>query len=129
VDRFIGGVCCPEGPDDPICQASALVNPPEPHEPRPTSALTSFGQEIETGQVARAQFWLCAMGARDHTAGIMGRVDFLKRRGIFEWSKDLCSRLKRDTGSVFATLKQAFRKFGPPNGPVTINLTVSAKSL
>jgi hypothetical protein len=36
--------------------------------------------------------------------------------------------LKGDVGAVFATLSEAFCRFGPPEGHVTIDLTVSANS-
>ena len=37
-------------------------------------------------------------------------------------------RLTGDSGAVFATLREAFCRFGPPAGHVTIDLTVSANS-
>ena len=59
---------------------------------------------------------------------IMGCIDFLKSSGVFDRSKNFCSRLMGDAGPVFATLEQAFCRFGPPEGHVTIDLTVSANS-
>jgi len=68
------------------------------------------------------------MGAGDHMAEIMGCIDFLKHSGSFDRPKNFCTRLKGDAGIVFATLEQAFCRFGPPEGHVTIDLTVSANS-
>lgn len=119
---------CPGEPDDPICQTGALANPSEPIEHRHASALAALAEAPATGVTARAQFSLYVMGAGDHMAEIMGCIGFLKESGTFDRSKNFCTRLKGDAGSVFATLQQAFCLFGPPNGHVTIDLTVSANS-
>ena len=119
---------CPGEPDDPICQTNALANPSEPLVSRQQSALTAIAETPEKGQFADAQFSLYVMGAGDHMAEIMGCIDFLKQSGTFLRSKNFCTRLSGDAGPVFATLEQAFCRFGPPNGHVTIDLTVSANS-
>lgn len=119
---------CPGEPDDPICQTNALANPSEPLESRQAGALAALAEAPETGEVARAQFSLYVMGAGDHMAEIMGCIDFLKRSGCFDRSKNFCTRLIGDSGPVFATLREAFCRFGPPQGHVTIDLTVSANS-
>lgn len=119
---------CPGEPDDPICQTGALANPSEPLESRQAGALAALVEAPETGETARAQFSLYVMGAGDHMAEIMGCIDFLKRSGTFDRSKNFCTRLIGDSGPVFATLQEAFCRFGPPHGHVTIDLTVSANS-
>ncbi|MBU2865631.1 Ykof family thiamine-binding protein [Pacificibacter marinus] len=119
---------CPGEPDDPICQTNALANPSEPLASRQSSALSAITETPEKGQFADAQFSLYVMGAGDHMAEIMGCIDFLKQSGTFLRSKNFCTRLSGDAGPVFATLEQAFCRFGPPNGHVTIDLTVSANS-
>jgi hypothetical protein len=119
---------CPGEPDDPICQTNALANPSEPLASRQKNALTAIAETPEKGQFADAQFSLYVMGAGDHMAEIMGCIDFLKQSGTFLRSKNFCTRLSGDAGPVFATLEQAFCRFGPPNGHVTIDLTVSANS-
>jgi hypothetical protein len=119
---------CPGEPDDPICQTGALANPSEPLESRQAGALAALSQAPNTGEVARAQFSLYVMGAGDHMAEIMGCIDFLKQSGTFDRSKNFCTRLIGDSGPVFATLQEAFCRFGPPAGHVTIDLTVSANS-
>ncbi len=119
---------CPGEPDDPICQTSALANPAEPLAERQAGALQALGDAPEMGQAADAQFSLYVMGAGDHMAEIMGCIDFLKQSGTFDRSKNFCTRLTGDAGPVFATLQEAFCRFGPPNGHVTIDLTVSANS-
>jgi len=119
---------CPGEPDDPICQTGALANPSEPLESRQAGALAALAEAPDTGEIARAQFSLYVMGAGDHMAEIMGCIDFLKQSGCFDRSKNFCTRLTGDSGVVFATLQQAFCRFGPPAGHVTIDLTVSANS-
>lgn len=119
---------CPGEPDDPICQTAALANPSEPLAERQATSLAALADAPQTGQIADAQFSLYVMGAGDHMAEIMGCIDFLKDSGTFDRSKNFCTRLTGDAGPVFATLQQAFCRFGPPNGHVTIDLTVSANS-
>jgi hypothetical protein len=119
---------CPGEPDDPICQTGALANPEEPLTSRQYNALAAITATPDNGQVADAQFSLYVMGAGDHMAEIMGCIDFLKQSGTFDRSKNFCTRLTGDAGPVFATLQQAFCQFGPPNGHVTVDLTVSANS-
>jgi len=119
---------CPGEPDDPICQTSSLANPAESLESRQQSALAALAEAPDTGETARAQFSLYVMGAGDHMTEIMGCIDFLKSSGCFDRSKNFCTRLTGDSGPVFATLQQAFCQFGPPQGHVTIDLTVSANS-
>jgi hypothetical protein len=119
---------CPGEPDDPICQTSALANSSEPLALRQRASLAALAATPELDQTADAQFSLYVMGAGDHMAEIMGCIDFLKQSGTFDRSKNFCTRLSGDAGPVFATLQQAFCQFGPPNGHVTIDLTVSANS-
>ncbi|WP_296428572.1 YkoF family thiamine/hydroxymethylpyrimidine-binding protein [Yoonia sp.] len=119
---------CPGEPDDPICRTGALANPSEALDLRQKNALTAIATTPDKGQQADTQFSLYVMGAGDHMAEIMGCIDFLKRSGTFDRSKNFCTRLTGDAGPVFATLQQAFCQFGPPNGHVTIDLTVSANS-
>lgn len=119
---------CPGEPDDPICKTNALANPKEPLESRKAAALAAIADAPDLGEVARAQFSLYVMGSGNHMAEIMGCIDFLKQSGTFDRSKNFCTRLTGDSGAVFATLREAFCRFGPPQGHVTIDLTVSANS-
>lgn len=119
---------CPGEPDDPICQTNALANPSEPLGARQAHALDALSTTPDVGQIADAQFSLYVMGAGDHMSEIMGCIEFLKQSGTFDRSKNFCTRLTGDAGAVFATLEQAFCQFGPPQGHVTLDLTVSANS-
>ena len=119
---------CPGEPDDPICRTDALAGAAEPLEHRHAAAHAALARVSETGVPARAQFSLYVMGSADHMAEIMGCIAFLKESGTFDRSKNFCTRLAGDAGPVFATVQQAFCRFGPPEGHVTLDLTVSANS-
>lgn len=119
---------CPGEPDDPICQSDGFTDTLTPLAQRQSEALSHIADAPETGQMAHAQFSLYVMGADDHMSEIMGCIAFLKNSGTFDRSKNFCTRLVGDAGPVFETLSQAFCKFGPPQGHVTIDLTVSANS-
>ncbi len=119
---------CPGEPDDPICQSDAFLGAQAPIEQRKLDALAAISDAKETGQIAHAQFSLYVMGVGDHMNEIMGCIDFLTSSGTFDRSKNFCTRLVGDAGSVFETLGEAFCRFGPPHGHVTLDLTVSANS-
>ena len=119
---------CPGEPDDPICQSDAFSGDLAPLDQRKRQALAAVSGAKDTGQTAHAQFSLYVMGVGDHMSEIMGCIDFLKSSGTFDRSKNFCTRLVGDAGPVFETLGEAFCKFGPPQGHVTIDLTVSANS-
>ena len=59
---------------------------------------------------------------------IYGCIHFLKNSGTFLRSKNFCTRLRGDAGAVFEALRQAFLRFGPAGGHVTIDMTASANS-
>ena len=119
---------CPGEPDDEMCRSEAFGAPEEPLASRQAAALAAVQGTEVTGEEAAAQFSLYVMGGGDHMAEIYGCIDFLKRSGVFDRAKNFCTRLRGDAGPVFATLAQAFCRFGPPDGHVTIDLTVSANS-
>lgn len=118
---------CPGEPDDPICETSAY-GVRAPLDTRKAEALAAIADAPILSQEAAAQMSLYVMGAGDHMEEIYGCIDFLKQSGTFDRSKNFCTRLLGDSGAVFATVQQALCSFGPPNGHVTIDLTVSANS-
>ena len=119
---------CPGEPDDPICATNALANPEEPLAGRQVAAKANVQGAPETGEGAAAQFSLYVMGGGDHMAEIYGCIDFLRESGVFDRAKNFCTRIRGDAGPVFATISEAFCRFGPPEGHVTMDLTVSANS-
>lgn len=118
---------CPGEPDDPMCETRALGRS-APLEERKAAALAAVAETPVTGQAVAGQFSLYVLGLGGHMDEIYGCIDFVKRSGTYEKSKHFCTKLRGDAGAVFATVEQAFCRFGPPEGHVTIDLTVSANS-
>jgi hypothetical protein len=119
---------CPGEPDDPMCTSDSIGGPLVPLAGRVAAALDAVASAEDLEQPVVAQFSLYVMGTGNHMDEIYGCIDFLKQSGVFDHSKHFCTRLKGDVGAVFATLSEAFCRFGPPEGHVTIDLTVSANS-
>ena len=119
---------CPGEPDDAICYTTEYGGPREPLEQRKAAALGSVSAAPFTAMPAAAQFSLYVMGTDDHMDEIYGCIDFLKQSGVFGRAKNFCTRLDGDAGAVFATIEAALCRFGPSEGHVTIDLTVSANS-
>ncbi|MBX5158413.1 MULTISPECIES: YkoF family thiamine/hydroxymethylpyrimidine-binding protein [unclassified Rhizobium] len=119
---------CPGEPDDAICGVKPSAGRAEPLADRITSALAAVETTTETGQPAAAQFSLYVMGTGSHMDEIYGCIDFLKRSGTFDHAKNFCTRLGGDAGAVFATIHEAFYRFGDPVGHVTLDITVSANT-
>ncbi len=119
---------CPGEPDDPMCHVPELTGPLAPIDERKAKALATVASTPATGQAAAAQFSLYTLGINQHMDEIYGCIDFLKTSGVFEKSKNFCTKLRGDAAPVFATVGEAFLRFGPPEGHVTVDLTVSANS-
>jgi hypothetical protein len=119
---------CPGEPDDEICQSVQLSGPREPLEERKASAFAAVADAPDMATPIAAQFSLYVMGTGDHMDEIYGCIDFIKRSGVFDRSKNFCTKLGGDAGKVFAAIEAAFCRFGAPEGHVTIDLTVSANS-
>ena len=119
---------CPGEPDDAICNSGHFDGPLAPLADRQASALAAVREAPDMGVFSVAQLSLYVMGQGNHMDEIYGCIDFLKQSGTFEKSKHFATKLNGDSGALFATLGQAFFRFGPPEGHVTIDLTVSANS-
>ncbi|EIM27866.1 YkoF family thiamine/hydroxymethylpyrimidine-binding protein [Microvirga lotononidis] len=119
---------CPGEPDDPICTPIAGSSDDRPLESRIAAAVRHVETAPRTGQVVAAQFSLYPLGSGHHMDEIYGCIDFLKRSGVFDRSKNFCTKLCGDAGPVFATLSEAFLRFGAPQGHVALDLKVSANS-
>ena len=118
---------CPGEPDDPRCTPIAGS-----YDPRPAQRLADAKAKVAaaplTGQTVAAQFALYPMGEGHHMDDIYACIDFLKQSGVFDRSKNFCTKLRGDAGAVFATVGEAFLRFGAPEGHVALDLTVSANS-
>jgi uncharacterized protein YqgV (UPF0045/DUF77 family) len=119
---------CPGEPDDPICTPIAGSNHDRPLAERVAAALKHVNDAPLTGQIVAAQFSLYPLGSGHHMDEIYGCIAFLKQSGVFERSKNFCTKLRGDAGPVFATLSEAFLRFGAPQGHVALDLKVSANS-
>ena len=119
---------CPGEPDDAICSSSQFDGPVAPIAERHAAALAAVRNAPDIGVSSVAQLSLYVLGQDSHMDEIYGCIDFLKQSGTFEKSKHFATKLRGDTGALFATIEQAFCRFGPPQGHVTIDLTVSANS-
>jgi energy-coupling factor transport system substrate-specific component len=119
---------CPGEPDDPMCQVPEMTGPLAPLEERKAKALAAVSSTPLANQPASAQFSLYTLGIDGHMDEIYGCIDFVKSSGVFDRSKNFCTKLRGDAAPVFATIGEAFVRFGPPEGHVTIDLTVSANS-
>ncbi len=120
---------CPGEPDDPNCRCETLIEAQDqPLDQRQALALETVAGAPDLGVGIDLQFSLYVMGQGSHMDEIYGCIDFLKNSGTFLKSKNFCTRLRGDAGPVFETLRQAFLRFGPAEGHVTIDLTVSANS-
>lgn len=119
---------CPGEPDDPICNVPEMTGPVAPLEERKARALEAVVSVPFSGQPAAAQFSLYTLGIDGHMDEIYGCIDFIKSSGVFDRAKNFCTKLRGDAAPVFATVGEAFVSFGPPQGHVTIDLTVSANS-
>ena len=119
---------CPGEPDEAICISAQYGGPREPLDQRKAIAIDAVKTAPDTGTSTAAQFSLYVMGTDDHMEEIYGCIDFLKQSGVFDRSKHFCTKLGGDAGAIFAALEAALCRFGPTEGHVTIDLTVSANS-
>lgn len=120
---------CPGEPDDPSCRCDVLaVGQSVPLAERQELAAQAVQNAPVLGVEIDVQFSLYVLGQDRHMDEIYGCIDFLKASGTFLRSKNFCTRLQGDAGAVFETVRQAFLRFGPAQGHVTIDLTASANS-
>lgn len=120
---------CPGEADDPTCRCEVLEKAQdESLEERKVLAAEAVGAAVQTGVEIDLQFSLYVMGSGNHMEEIYGCIDFLRDSGTFFKTKNFCTRLRGDAGPVFETLRQAFLRFGPAEGHVTIDMTASANS-
>ena len=119
---------CPGEPDDAICTPVAGNGTPLPLGERIALAEAAVRAAPGMGQSVAAQFSLYPLGSGHHMDEIYGCIAFLKASGVFDRSKNFCTKLRGDAGPVFATLGEAFLRFGHAEGHVALDLTVSANS-
>ncbi len=120
---------CPGEPDDPSCRCETLARAQDQSlDERKGLAQKAVEGAPDLDIGIDVQFSLYVLGEDRPMDEIYGCIEFLKGSGTFLKSKNFCTRLRGDAGTVFETLRQAFLRFGPPEGHVTIDLTASANS-
>jgi uncharacterized protein YqgV (UPF0045/DUF77 family) len=119
---------CPGEPDDPICTPIQGRETNIPLAQRIDAALAVVKSASATGQDVAAQLSLYPLGGAHHMDEIYGCIDLLKRSGVFGRAKNFCTTLRGDAGPVFATLSEAFLRFGAPEGHLALDVTASANS-
>ncbi|GAA4523105.1 YkoF family thiamine/hydroxymethylpyrimidine-binding protein [Chelativorans composti] len=119
---------CPGEPDDPICTPNSELGNQAPLADRIAAAKAAVASAPVTGLTVAAQFSLYPLGAAHHMDEIYGCIDFVKQSGVFDRSKNFCTKLRGDAGAVFAAMSEAFLRFGAPEGHVALDLKVSAHS-
>lgn len=119
---------CPGEPDDPIRTPVVGSRLGLPLQERISQAREAVARAAHSGQAVAAQFSLYPLGVDHHMDEIYGCIEFLKTSKVFDRPKNFCTKLRGDAGPVFATLAEAFLRFGPPDGHVALDLTVSANS-
>ncbi|RWJ07710.1 MAG: HMP/thiamine-binding protein, partial [Mesorhizobium sp.] len=107
---------CPGEPDDPICTPISGSSHELSLAERIGAARAHVDGAKKLGQEVAAQFSLYPLGEGHHMDEIYGCIDFLKASGVFDRSKNFCTKLRGDAGPVFATLSEAFLRFGAPQG-------------
>jgi len=120
---------CPGEPDNPACRCEVLERAQDQSlADRQALAAQAVAAAPTLGVSVDVQFSLYVMGQGDHMDEIYGCIAFLRTSGTFHKTKNFCTRLRGDGGAVFETLRQAFLRFGPAEGHVTIDMTASANS-
>lgn len=119
---------CPGEPDDPICTPIEGARHDAPLAERTSQAIAAVQGAVATRQHVAAQFSLYPLGGGQHMEEIYGCIDFLKLSGVFDQSKNFCTKLRGDAGPVFTAVGEAFLRFGAPEGHLALDLTVSANS-
>ncbi len=119
---------CPGEPDDPICEGGEATRSGTHLDERVEQARTAVASAPILEQPVAGQVSLYVMGQDAHMDEIEGCIGFIGKSGVFDSAKHFCTKLRGDAGPVFETLSQAFLRFGPPDGHVTLDVTVSANS-
>ena len=129
---------CPGEPDDPICTpepptrdapAAGDAGSAESGSAASGSAATGSARvPARTGVEIDAQFSLYPLGIPGYMQTIAGAVGAVRERGVFDRSKNFCTRLTGDLADVFAAVEETFAAAARDSGHVVIHLTASKGS-
>ncbi|MCA1753786.1 MAG: Ykof family thiamine-binding protein [Spirochaeta sp.] len=124
---------CPGEPDDPLCTPegpSKGVHEGARQDAGADSATRGAGTSsiATTGVEIDAQFSLYPLGIAEYMTTIASTVRAVKKAGVYDRSKNFCTRLSGDLSAVFAAVERAFDEAARDTGHVVIHLTASKGS-
>ncbi len=127
---------CPGEPDDPLCTPEGPGEGPGrgagegagPDGTTRAAGTASAAAPTPTGVELDAQFSLYPLGIPGYMNTIAATVGAVKEAGVYDRSKNFCTRLSGDLASVFAAVERAFEEAARDTGHVVIHLTASKGS-
>jgi len=119
---------CPGGEDQSICDTNEPVGAVAELPQRVEAAIGRVAQALRTGQPVAGQFALYVLGSDTHMPEVYGCTELLERSGVLDRPKNFVTKVKGDAGAVFEALSESFMRFGPSEGHVTLDMTISANS-
>ncbi|MCD7060184.1 Ykof family thiamine-binding protein [Pelagibacterium xiamenense] len=119
---------CPGGEDQSICDTEETVGAVADLKDRIASATKKVADAPRTGQPVNGQFALYVLGSDTHMPEVYGCIELLENAGILEKPKHFVTKVEGDAGAVFEGLSEVFLRFGPSEGHVTLDVTISANS-
>ena len=119
---------CPGGEDQSICDTDEPIGAVAELAERVETAANKVRQAPQTGQPVTGQFALYVLGSDTHMPEVYGCIELLERSGVLDRSKNFVTKVKGDAGAVFEALSETFMRFGPTDGHITLDVTISANS-
>jgi hypothetical protein len=119
---------CPGGEDQSICDTDEPIGAVDELPRRIESAVRKVAEAPHTGQPVAGQFALYVLGSDTHMPEVYGCIELLERSGVLDRPKNFVTKVKGDAGAVFEALSETFMRFGPGEGHVTLDITISANS-
>lgn len=119
---------CPGGEDEAICDTPETIGAVAERSQRIAAASEKVAKAPQNGQAVSGQFALYVLGSDTHMPEVASCVDLLDKTGILDKPKHFVTKVKGDAGAVFEGLSEVFMRFGPPEGHITLDVTISANS-
>ena len=128
---------CPGEPDDPLCtpegpskgvHEGARQDAGADSATRVAGTISAAAPTATTGVEIDAQFSLYPLGIAGYMTTIASTVGAVKEAGVYDRSKNFCTRLSGDLSAVFAAVERAFDEASRDTGHVVIHLTASKGS-
>jgi hypothetical protein len=119
---------CPGGDDLSICDTSETIGAVDPLAERIAAAVERVEAAPATGQRVAGQFALYVLGSDTHMPEVAGCIELLEKADVLDRPKNFVTKVKGDAGAIFACLGEVFMRFGPAEGHVALDVTISANS-